>query len=197
MNTWFTSDIHFFHKNIIKYCPKSRGHFDNIEQMNRAIVDNFNSLVSEDDLTYILGDVSFGPHHATMELLMEMNGRKILIHGNHDRQLIQSTEWNRSKHLAGIEDHRDYMVIKHNSYGIVLFHYPIESWDGAFHGSIHLHGHVHSDSEKCLSPGLRRLDVGIDGNNLLPYNINSIIDVMSKISPHDVRSRESRGKTEI
>lgn len=76
------------------------------------------------------------------------------------------------------------------SYKFVLMHYPIASWKGMKEGVIHLHGHVHLSSEQKLNEG-KAMDVGVDGNNLMPYNLEDIIDIMNKqpikklTLPHD------------
>ena len=80
---YITSDLHFYHKNIIKYCPKSRP-FSCEEEMNEIIVKNWNDKIGKNDSVYILGDVSFGKPSATIQLLNRLNGRKKLIVGNHD-----------------------------------------------------------------------------------------------------------------
>lgn len=53
---WLTSDLHFWHKNICKYCNRP---FETIEQMNKEIINRYNSVVSEDDTVFILGDLGF------------------------------------------------------------------------------------------------------------------------------------------
>ena len=77
---WFTSDPHFGHRNIISYCNRP---YANVEEMNAKLIENFNSVVSNDDTAYILGDVSLG-RNWVRECVPQLNGRKILIKGNHD-----------------------------------------------------------------------------------------------------------------
>lgn len=78
---WFTSDLHFYHKNIIKYSDRP---FDNIYHMNDVLVDNWNSVIGVNDLVYYLGDFAFCSKKWATEMCSKLNGEKILIKGNHD-----------------------------------------------------------------------------------------------------------------
>ena len=78
---FITSDTHFSHKNIIKYCNRP---FSSVEEMNSVLTDNWNSIVSKDDLVIHLGDFSFGRTIESIKNhLDKLNGNKILILGNH------------------------------------------------------------------------------------------------------------------
>jgi calcineurin-like phosphoesterase family protein len=79
---WFTSDTHFFHENVIKYCSRP---YQNIEEMNSKLIDNWNSCVKKNDIVWHLGDFSFGSKDNIRKILPRLNGRIRLIKGNHDR----------------------------------------------------------------------------------------------------------------
>ena len=181
MKHFITSDIHFGHKNIIKYCPESRGHFTSVDEMNETFINDFNNLVTEEDHTYILGDIGFCKPEQTMEFLKMMNGRKTIIHGNHDRELVKSEVFQNpeQRRLAGIIEDTPYKVISHMvdgvKYGIVLFHFRIASWDGAHHGSIHLYGHEHGNGPVMEG---RCMDIGVDTNKMKPYFLDSVVRVL-------------------
>jgi len=81
--SWICSDHHFFHKNIIKYQPLSRGHLTDINAMNEELIEKHNSLVSPEDTCYFLGDLAFGGSKKMLPLLQRMNGIKHYIMGNH------------------------------------------------------------------------------------------------------------------
>ena len=81
MTTWFTSDHHFGHANIIKYSERP---FNSVAHMNAAMVGAWNGVVAVDDTVYYLGDFAMQPHLVS-EILPQLNGTKILIAGNHDR----------------------------------------------------------------------------------------------------------------
>ena len=79
---WVTSDLHLGHTNIIKYCNRP---FINITEMNRVLVDNWNSLISENDIVYFIGDLAFDWNNTTDYWLLQFNGDVKFIIGNHDR----------------------------------------------------------------------------------------------------------------
>lgn len=173
MKTFITSDIHFSHKNIIKFCPDSRP-FESIEEMNSTIIQRWNDTVSPNDKVYILGDLSFASVDDTYKLISSLNGNLNLIKGNHDRILDSG------KIKSLFHTFREYDEIKYNDQNIVLFHFPIHSWNKKHYGSIHLHGHTHANK---LNPPIsgRIKDVGMDGNNLYPYDLDLIIEDLLKI----------------
>ena len=76
---FFTSDTHFNHGHIIKYCNRP---FISMEEMNETIVQNWNKTVKQKDIIYHLGDVCWGLPDI---FLKKLNGYKILIQGNHDK----------------------------------------------------------------------------------------------------------------
>lgn len=77
---WFTSDHHFYHNNVIKYCARP---FADVETMNEALVKNWNEVVGPDDVVYYLGDFSMA-FRAVELFSARLNGIKKLIPGNHD-----------------------------------------------------------------------------------------------------------------
>ena len=82
-NTWFTSDLHIGHQNILSYCPWNRP-FDAIEEMNESLVEMWNKDVKEGDLVYFLGDFAM-KFTFVEEFLPRLNGDKVLVSGNHDK----------------------------------------------------------------------------------------------------------------
>ncbi len=170
MATFFTSDPHFYHKNIIKLCPDTRPYSD-VEEMNEALIQNHNSVVGPNDTVYCLGDWSWS-HDQTKntEIFNRLNGaEKILIKGNHETPSALSQKWS--------EIH-DYMEIKIADKYLVLFHYPIYEWVGFFRNSIHLFGHVHGKPQTGMKENAKFLDVGVDGVFNRPIALDEIIDYM-------------------
>ena len=178
-----TSDLHFGHSNIIKYCPDSRGHLTGVDQMNAEIINRFNEVVGKEDHTYILGDFAFCKPEQAMKFMAQMNGTKTLIHGNHDRKLVASMEFRNPsvRRMAGLVEDTPYKVISHSvdgvKYGVVLFHFRIASWDGAHHGSIHLYGHEHGNGPVMTT---RCMDIGADTNHLRPYQLDRVVAELAK-----------------
>jgi calcineurin-like phosphoesterase family protein len=160
-NIWFTSDQHYFHKNIIKYCKRP---FQTIEEMNETLIENYNKLVKPNDIVYHLGDFSFALFPQAESIFNRLNGSKFLIEGNHDSNSVFRLKWTK---VAMYKE----LGTQNNTF--VLFHYPMASWNKAFHGTIHLHGHTHHN---LSNNGLRRIDVGVDGvgYNYSPLNIDQL-----------------------
>lgn len=155
---YFTSDLHFGHKNIINYCNRP---FSSVEEMNEKLIENWNSVVKPNDIVYNLGDFSF--HSDPRQFTERLNGEHHLILGNHDR-IGQLNRCN----FASI---KHYNEIKIDGIKIVLFHYPMISWNGSFHGSWQLYGHCHGTNKIILD---NSMDVGVDCNNYLPISFDEI-----------------------
>lgn len=87
-NVWFTSDSHFYHANIIKYCNRP---FASVEEMNEKLIENWNSVVGKDDIVWHLGDFCLGPDQKKHipELVSKLNGRINLVLGNHDHNSVK------------------------------------------------------------------------------------------------------------
>ena len=177
-NTFFTSDLHFFHKNIIDYCDRP---FNSIEEMNQGIIDNWNSVVQPEDIVYILGDISFGKSDETIKLLEQLNGELHLILGNHDlpnKYIIPYLEF-----FESIDTLKEIKITEPQSQEILhitLCHYPMVAWNRSHHGSLHLYGHVHGqyDNPESLS-----MDVGIDTHpEFRPYSLNEVLVKLYKKS---------------
>jgi len=168
---YISSDLHFFHKNILKFCPISRP-FSSIEEMNEVIVKNINDKVNFDDVFYILGDISFGKLDETMEVLNQINCNNIiLIKGNHDRKFCNEKRF-RDRFNNIYQDHIEWFGEKY----VHMYHFPILAWDRKHYKSYHLHGHMHSVNSEILNN--RSFDVGMDGNNCNVWDINEVLGLI-------------------
>lgn len=137
--TFFTSDLHFGHNNIIRYDNRP---FSSIEEMDLELIKRWNNKVSKCDTVYILGDISWYNDEKTFEIFSQLNGSKRLIKGNHDRTN------GKIKNL--FESIKDYDEIKINDTTLILSHYPIHMYNHHYHGAIMLYGHVHNSKENEL-----------------------------------------------
>lgn len=161
MKEYVTSDLHFGHKNIIKYENRP---FDSVENMDKSIIENWNKTVNDDDLVYILGDFSWYKGEETNKILNQLKGKKILIIGNHDKNFLKDNNFDKTL----FEEITNYKEIKYNKTKIIMFHYPIIDWNGKYQGSFLLYGHVHSmvneDTKymEKLEEKYNCLNVGID-----------------------------------
>jgi len=162
MSTLFTSDTHFGHANIIKYCNRP---FSSPWEMDEALVTNWNNVVTPDDVVYHLGDFAFG-HGVAQEYISKiakrLNGDIHLIRGNHEK-LGQSISWR----FTSINDYAEIEIEKQI---IVLFHYGMRTWRNAMKGSWHLYGHSHGG----LAPYDKSLDIGVDCWNFTPVNFQQL-----------------------
>lgn len=179
---YVTSDLHFFHKKILEYCADSRP-FETIEEMHDVIISNWNRIITPNDRVYILGDVSFGNTNKTVEMLESLNGEKHLIIGNHDSSYLKVDSF-----CNCFKSIQHYIEIKYAKQFICMFHFPIEMWNRKHYGALHIHGHLHSKNDQLIE---RRMDIGLDSNNLLPYHINEVIDRLTAIPLPD-RNHHSR-----
>ena len=84
--TFFTADLHLGHSRILTYCHRP---FISVEQMDAALIDNWNKKVGPKDTVYILGDFTFRVTEKRQEYLDDLNGTKILIRGGHDKHVGQ------------------------------------------------------------------------------------------------------------
>ena len=85
-NIFFTSDTHFGHANIIKYAHRP---YTDVDEMNKALIDNWNSVVKPNDIVFHLGDFMFGNINRFWEYRSRLNGKIYLVHGNHDYKLME------------------------------------------------------------------------------------------------------------
>lgn len=131
-NTFFISDTHFFHNNIISYCNRP---FRNVDEMNSVMIENWNNIVREDDVVWHLGDFSFGKKDNVKDILPKLNGKINLIVGNHDKQNIHFY------YDAGFHRVYDRPVVINNF--IILSHAPLE-WVKA--PMFNIFGHVHDNA---------------------------------------------------
>jgi calcineurin-like phosphoesterase family protein len=161
---WFTSDTHFCHTNIIKYCNRP---FTHIDAMNEALIDNWNKVVKPGDRVYHLGDFGFGKKEELLSIFKRLNGEKHFIIGNHDKDSLK-LPW-ASRH--------DMFELKHNDKYYQLCHYPMRAWDKAFHGARSCFGHVHG----MLKPYGWSCDVGVDCWEFTPVNFDTLESLFAKL----------------
>lgn len=84
MNRYIISDTHFYHENIIKYENRP---FKTVDEMNKTMINRWNSKVKKDDLVYHLGDFGLSTKENLGNILSKLNGRIVFILGNHDKQI--------------------------------------------------------------------------------------------------------------
>lgn len=182
-NLFFMSDPHYGHKNIVKgetlwKTSRKTRDFSSVEDMNDKLTENINSIVKADDILICLGDFAFGGFENIPLFRKRINCKNIyLILGNHDDHIDNDKNGYRSLFL----DVSHYKILKvkrentKKNYMFVLQHFPLASWRDMKEGFIHLFGHLHSSDKDKIMKG-KSMDVGMDGNNLLPYSIDEILE---------------------
>ncbi len=157
-----TADLHFFHKNIIVYENRP---FDNIKVMNETIIKNWNQVVSKQDKVFVLGDVSFSNKEYTEYTISQLNGNKILVMGNHDRN--RNTQWWLD---VGFKEVSKYPIIINEF--IVLQHEPPTYYNPST-PFFYIYGHVHS-CEMYKTITKQSACVSVERWNYTPVDIEKI-----------------------
>lgn len=181
MRTFWTSDWHFGHVNIMAYCPARARYLGlqdgaTVTDMNEALVRLWNNQVDDDDTIVVVGDMCMGKVAETLEYVKRLKGQKHLVLGNHDRPhpimykgAEKHAEWVRLYTEAG------FLSMSHEQYtaffdGVEaeVNHFPYEGdhseeeryieYRPDDHGLPLVHGHVH-DLWKVNG---RQYNVGID-----------------------------------
>ena len=167
MKTFFVSDTHFSHSNVIGYCNRP---FNDVTEMNAAMIARWNAVVTPDDTVYHLGDFAFGPYHNIQTILSQLNGKIILVKGNHDRSVSAMLR-------AGFADVVKSCSLEIDGTKLFLSHKPIadaphlqEQIEAA---DIHLCGHVHT---RWKYKG-NAVNVGVDQWDFTPRTLDELLCV--------------------
>lgn len=167
---WFTSDTHYGHANVIEY---SKRPYADVEEMDEALVMNWNNVVRPGDQVYHLGDFAFCDEGRATRIAKRLMGQKFLVFGNHDKRLRRCKEflsqWIWARDLEGITVHGQ---------RIVLCHYAMHVWNQSHRGAWQLHGHSHGSLP--VDPTKLRMDVGVDPNGYYPLSFGGVAAEMKK-----------------
>ena len=180
---FFTSDTHFGHENILKYCGRP---YRSIDGMREQFIYLWNKKVPADGIVFHCGDFAFAEKDEVADILNRLNGTVILIEGNHDNE---SKNPDRAWLHLFEEVHsllRIHVMDHHQS--ITLCHYPMLVWDRSANGSWMLHGHCHGTL--IDAPGLC-LDVGIDCNP--HYEPFSFLEIKKIMKSKEVSVQDGHG----
>lgn len=140
---YFISDPHFFHENVIHFDKRP---FTSVEEMNAKMRDWWNNTVSTKDRVYILGDFIWLPPSDPeyIKFTKSLNGKKVLIKGNHDNVEKFSSELKNC-----FEDIKSRKEIKLNKKRIIMDHYPLMMYRHDTDSNVfHFHGHTHITGEQ-------------------------------------------------
>lgn len=191
-NIYFTSDNHFCHENVIRFCNRP---FESVEDMNNGMIRRWNSTVGKDDTVIVVGDFCFGNSAERYNILQHLNGTKILVQGNHDKG---------KQCPKGFDLMVRELTIDIAGYPVTVKHYPLRwPWYRRIptkiyrklrripnpryldrmpvdRGQYHIHGHTHSKDKYNGN----QIHVGVDAWDYRPVAINKIVAY--------IQSREAR-----
>ena len=172
---FFTSDTHFHHDNIIRFCDRP---FSSVEEMDEALIKNWNDAIGPDDTVFHLGDFAWGGSDVWNSILQQLNGHIHLIVGNHDEKNLRQGYM---KYFESVT-YQKHITIEGKS--IYLNHYPFLAFGGVYRGMDavwQLFGHVHSkpgatglDISRMQYLFPTQYDVGVDNNNYKPISFEEV-----------------------
>lgn len=181
MERWATADLHFGHRNIIKYENRP---FADVEEMNEKLIDNWNSVVKPNDEIFVLGDVFFCGKEKQKEIMARLKGKKILIRGNHDNATTRAyLEMGFEGVLTGRSHFQPYYFtpfdeINTAQFNFIMSHAPyLERFspnDVEPFMVKNVHGHVHSQIEGLDQSMFKCVSVELTGYK--PLNMTEIIE---------------------
>lgn len=192
-NIFFTSDWHVGHDNVIKFDKRP---FDDTHHMHRVLINNYNSSVTDNDICYFAGDMGFCKSDTLAKIMEELNGTKVLLLGNHDRNTY-------SMYAQGFDVVLNTAVFYIGKSRVSISHCPLpgipreditnmkgakegENWHGEHKNQMftsqdltvdyHLHGHIHSGphTDTKLMRTDKQFDIGVTANNYRPVSISEI-----------------------
>ena len=184
---WFTSDLHFGHRNVIKFCNRP---FADIKEMGQKLIENWNYCVKGDDIVFVLGDTFwFNDSRGIKKTLSQLNGEIYILPGNHDDFSSYHRVDDPRIHLC--EDIVALWMESENDRGwdkkileIWMQHYPMSTWPHRENGAWQLFGHIHSQEgrtegiDQDLQLHWNQMDVGCDRWDYCPISLESIQLIM-------------------
>lgn len=169
---WWTSDQHFGHANIIKYCHRP---FVTAAEMDEAMVAEWNAVVKPNETVVVIGDFSFHNEYETTRILDSLHGEKMLVKGNHDRHKTD-TYWKR----VGFRSVEPRVHVVLEQLGRVLIQHEPEPYGGSW--PVQFNGHVHDGwkSRYYQTTGQRYVNVGVDQWAFRPVSNQALVQFVQE-----------------
>ena len=183
MQTFFTSDTHFDHKNVIQYSNRP---FQTVDEMNMAMVEKWNSVVTNNDTVYHLGDFTLGDIRHFTKWVSKLNGNIKILPGGHDHLWLKDFEASEKVEVVAPLVSVEFPEIMNGQYAqvVVLCHYSMQVWDRSHYGAWHLFGHSHGNL-----PGIGlSFDVGVDCTDFAPFSLGQVAIKMAHLTKPAVDS---------
>jgi calcineurin-like phosphoesterase family protein len=172
----FIGDLHFGHKNIASFSGPQRGGITNVEEHDKWIIEQWNSVCEKRDLIWVLGDVCMD--RSKLPLLKKLKGNKHLILGNHD--------------AFGLDAYKPYFNKIHGFVrykGMWLSHAPVHPQE--LRGKINVHGHNHNK----VIPDDRYICVSVEQVDGKPLSLEAIRERVNaghnKVYERDMREKRN------
>lgn len=179
-HTFITADHHFGHENIIKFCNRP---FESAEQMDTALIGNWNKIIGPNDIVYHLGDFTLGDAAMADLYFAELNGKISVLKNSwhHDKRWIDSGDFYGKKWPVKILPPMvilEVPALGKDNYplAVTICHYPLAIWDRKHYGAWHLHGHSHGNHQYPADD--YAIDVGVDCMNFFPISLGGILTLM-------------------
>lgn len=184
---YFSSDQHFGHKNVLRFCQRP---YETTKEMGKALIDNWNSKVTNNDIIFVLGDFFwFHGRHEIKKVVDKLNGKTIyIVPGNHCKRTAYELCDERVQLLDDISALYIREVGKPQvKYEVYVSHMPLMTWPHRERGSYNFFGHIHSgprslsqvDQDLPFHKGLQ-YDIGVDNNEYTPIELEEIINILKK-----------------
>lgn len=159
---FFTADTHFGHDAIRIHCERP---WKTVEEMDEALIDNWNNTITRGATIFHLGDFAFKNHEY---YLKRLKGSKILIMGNHDSMNQKCKSYFKEIH--------NLLERRFNRQEVTLCHYRMMTWNKSNYGTWHLYGHSHSRMQEgdslCFDVGVDAWDYSPIPYELIEYKMN-------------------------
>jgi calcineurin-like phosphoesterase family protein len=184
MTSWFTSDLHFGHTNIIEYCNRP---YSSVHEMDTDLVKRWNESVRSSDTVWIVGDLAMGKLDASLEYARQLNGMKLLVPGNHDRMFgCQGTKYRNMcarYEAVGVDVVNATFPLNVNGVHVTVCHFPYagdsrDQFEDRYQderpidrGQFLVHGHTHGKWRKSG----RMIDVGVDAWGGYPVAFETVV----------------------
>lgn len=173
---------HFKHDAIRGYTDRP---WDTVDEMDSALIENWNEVVGGDDELYHLGDFTLGDWDDFIQYTWRLNGRIKIVPGNHDWRWMRGQKgrsaYSASGHEVEVLPPLYNLQVPSPGNGkrpltIVLCHFALRVWHKSHHASFHCYSHSHGR----LSGYGRSMDVGVDANDYAPVSLETVIERLSK-----------------
>lgn len=168
---YYIGDMHLGHKNVIKFDGRP---YSDVDEMDKALIDNWNRVVTDEDHVYIIGDFTYKNCKSSEEYVKQLKGHKHLIIGNHDYVTIKDENACRC-----FESMDKIAYIRDGDKAVMLCHFPIAEWNGKKRGTYHIYSHIHNrkdDTYEFMRLQPNALNAGCMINGYRPVTLEQLIE---------------------